>query len=43
MENVWGYRTLQKAKNAEEYILVKESYTDSPNIFATSDCSEQQN
>lgn len=42
MENVWGYRTLQKAKNAEEYILVKESYTDSPNIFATSDFSEQQ-
>jgi hypothetical protein len=37
MENVWGYRSLQKAKNAEEYILVKESYTDSPNIFATSD------
>ncbi len=27
MENVWGYRNLQKAKNAEEYILVKESYT----------------
>lgn len=42
MENVWGYRTLQKAKNAEEYILVKESYTDSPNIFATSDFSNQQ-
>ncbi|WP_126652310.1 alpha/beta hydrolase family protein [Chryseobacterium aureum] len=42
MENVWGYRTLQKAKNAEEYILVKESYTDSPNIFAASDFSEQQ-
>lgn len=42
MENVWGYRSLQKAKNAEEYILVKESYTDSPNIFTTSDFSEQQ-
>ncbi|MEF9476678.1 prolyl oligopeptidase family serine peptidase [Chryseobacterium sp. 1B4] len=42
MENVWGYRSLQKAKNAEEYILVKESYTDSPNLFATSDFSEQQ-
>ncbi|MBE4947353.1 alpha/beta hydrolase family protein [Chryseobacterium culicis] len=42
MENVWGYRTLQKAKNAEEYILVKESYTDSPDIFATSDFSQQQ-
>lgn len=42
MENAWGYRTLQKAKNAEEYILVKESYTDSPNIFTTSDFSEQQ-
>ncbi|WP_185286774.1 alpha/beta hydrolase family protein [Chryseobacterium indologenes] len=42
MENVWGYRNLQKAKNAEEYILVKESYTDSPNIFVTSDFSEQQ-
>ncbi len=42
MENVWGYRSLQKAKNVEEYILVKESYTDSPNIFATSDFSEQQ-
>jgi len=42
MENVWGYRTLQKAKNAEEYILVKESYTDSPNIFATTDFSNQQ-
>jgi len=42
MENVWGYRSLQKAKNAEEYILIKESYTDSPNIFATSDFSEQQ-
>lgn len=41
MENVWGYRTLQKAKNAEEYILIKESYTDSPNIFATSDFSNQ--
>ncbi|KAB1230254.1 alpha/beta hydrolase family protein [Chryseobacterium viscerum] len=42
MENVWGYRSLQKAKNTEEYILVKESYTDSPNIFATSDFSKQQ-
>ncbi|WP_430827544.1 prolyl oligopeptidase family serine peptidase [Chryseobacterium indologenes] len=42
MENVWGYRNLQKAKNAEEYILVKESYTDSPNIFVTWDFSEQQ-
>lgn len=42
MENVWGYRSLQKAKNADEYILVKESYADSPNIFATSDFSEQQ-
>jgi len=42
MENVWGYRTLQKAKNAEEYILVKESYTDSPDIFSTSDFSSQQ-
>lgn len=42
MENVWGYRSLQKAKNAEEYILVKESYTESPNLFATSDFSEQQ-
>ncbi|MCS3530488.1 S9 family peptidase [Chryseobacterium sp. JUb7] len=41
MENVWGYRSLQKAKNAEEYILIKESYTDSPNIFATSDFSKQ--
>lgn len=41
MENVWGYRTLQKAKNAEEYILIKESYTDSPNIFATSNFSKQ--
>ncbi|KPH12513.1 prolyl oligopeptidase family serine peptidase [Chryseobacterium sp. ERMR1:04] len=41
MENVWGYRTLQKAKNAEEYVLIKESYTDSPNIFATSDFSKQ--
>lgn len=40
MENVWGYRSLQKAKNAEEYILIKESYTDSPNIFATSDFSK---
>lgn len=42
MENVWGYRTLQKAKDAEEYILIKESYTDSPNIFVTSDFSKQQ-
>lgn len=42
MENVWGYKTLQKAKNAEEYVLIKESYTDSPNIFATSDFSKQQ-
>ncbi|KIC62614.1 S9 family peptidase [Chryseobacterium taiwanense] len=42
MENVWGYRSLQKAKNADEYILVKESYTDSPNIFVTSNFSEQQ-
>jgi len=42
MENVWGYRTLQKAKNAEEYVLIKESYTDSPNIFATSNFSKQQ-
>ena len=42
MEDVWGYRTLQKAKNAEEYILVKESYTASPNIFATSDFLNQQ-
>ncbi len=41
MENVWGYRSLQKAKNAEEYILVKESYTASPNIFTTSDFSRQ--
>lgn len=42
MENVWGYGALQKAKNAEEYILVKESYTDSPNIFATTDFLNQQ-
>jgi len=42
MENAWGYRNLQKAKNSEEYILVKESYTDSPNIFVTSDFSDQQ-
>jgi len=42
MENVWGYRSIQKAKNAEEYILVKESYTESPDIFATSDFLEQQ-
>ncbi|MGH1519525.1 prolyl oligopeptidase family serine peptidase [Chryseobacterium sp. JK1] len=42
MENVWGYRSLQKAKNAEEYTLVKESYTDSPNIFVTSDFTEQK-
>ncbi|WP_313089984.1 alpha/beta hydrolase family protein [Chryseobacterium flavum] len=41
MENVWGYRSVQKAKNAEEYIVIKESYTNSPNIFATSDFSEQ--
>lgn len=42
MENVWGYRSLQKAKNAEDYILVKESYTDSPNIFTTSDFKNQE-
>lgn len=42
MEDVWGYRSIQKAKNAEEYIVVKESYIDSPNIFVTSDFSEQQ-
>lgn len=42
MENIWGYRSIQKAKNADEYILVKESYTDSPNIFATSNFSKQQ-
>jgi dipeptidyl aminopeptidase/acylaminoacyl peptidase len=42
MENVWGYRSLQKAKNSGEYILVKESYTDSPNVFVTSDFSDQQ-
>ncbi|MBK1897965.1 alpha/beta hydrolase family protein [Chryseobacterium paridis] len=42
MEDTWGYRSIQKAKNADEYVLIKESYTDSPNIFATSDFSEQQ-
>lgn len=42
MENRWGYRSLQKAKDTDRYILVKESYTDSPNIFVTSDFSEQQ-
>ena len=42
MEDVWGYRSVQKAKNADEYILVKESYTQSPDIFATSDFSVQQ-
>ena len=41
MEDVWGYRSIQKAKNAEEYILVKESYTDSPDIFSTSDFLQQ--
>lgn len=42
MEEVWGYRSLQKAKNADEYILVKESYTESPDIYATTDFSVQQ-
>jgi len=42
MEDVWGYRSLQKAKNAEEYILVKESYIQSPDIFTTSGFSVQQ-
>lgn len=42
MEDVWGYRSIQKAKNAEEYIVVKESYTDSPDIFVTANFSEQQ-
>ncbi|WP_294312170.1 prolyl oligopeptidase family serine peptidase [uncultured Chryseobacterium sp.] len=42
MEDVWGYRSLQKAKNADEYILIKESYTRSPDVFATSDFAVQQ-
>ncbi|MDQ1160772.1 dipeptidyl aminopeptidase/acylaminoacyl peptidase [Chryseobacterium sp. SORGH_AS 447] len=42
MEDVWGYRSLQKAKYADEYILVKESYIQSPDIFVTSDFSVQQ-
>ncbi|KPE51951.1 prolyl oligopeptidase family serine peptidase [Chryseobacterium indologenes] len=42
MEDVWGYRSVQKAKNAEEYIVTKESYTHSPDIFATSDFLKQQ-
>lgn len=42
MENVWGYRSLQKAKNSEDYILVKESYTDSPDIFVSSNFINQQ-
>ncbi|WP_294302439.1 prolyl oligopeptidase family serine peptidase [uncultured Chryseobacterium sp.] len=42
MEDIWGYRSLQKAKNTDEYILVKESYTQSPDIFVTSDFSVQQ-
>ncbi|MDE5436584.1 prolyl oligopeptidase family serine peptidase [Elizabethkingia meningoseptica] len=41
MGNVWGFRTLVKAKNANEYIFTKESYINSPNLFATSDFKDQ--
>lgn len=42
MENVWGYKSLQKAKNKEQYILIKESYTQSPNLFYTENLSSQK-
>ena len=41
MGDIWGFKTLMKAKNADEYIFTKESYVKSPNLFATSDFKEQ--
>ncbi|MEW7400987.1 prolyl oligopeptidase family serine peptidase [Elizabethkingia anophelis] len=41
MGDIWGFKTLMKAKNAEEYIFTKESYVKSPNLFVTSDFKEQ--
>jgi hypothetical protein len=37
-----GISQSSESKNAEDYILVKESYTDSPNIFTTSDFKNQE-
>ena len=37
MEDVWGYRSLMKAKNSPTYIFTRESNVESPNIIATSD------
>ena len=42
MNAVWGYRTLQKAKNADEYIFSKETYVESPNLYATKDFKEDK-
>ena len=36
MQDVFGYRTVVKAKDAESYIVTKESNLSSPNVFATS-------
>ncbi len=41
MEAVWGYNGVIKAKNADEYILTKESSTQSANLYATSDFKNQ--
>src|SRR5690625_5611685 len=42
MDDIWGIRSLQKAKDAEKYIYTKESYTESPNLYASENFTEEK-
>lgn len=42
MEDIWGIRSLQKAKNAEKYIYTKESYVKSPDLYVSEDFTEEK-
>lgn len=42
MGSFWGARTLAKAKDADVYLYVKESYQQSPNLFVTTGFKNQK-
>jgi len=42
MDDIYGVRSLAKAKNADRYIFTKENYQQSPNLYATADFKNQQ-
>ena len=41
MDDIWGMRNLQKAKNAETYIYTKENYTHSPDLYISGNFTEE--